>query len=243
MKKLKSLILTMCFMLLLGSSNIYATNRAIQYETTTSGTTSPPTATGKTELDGKIGEWDLNDSDKPNFDDYDDPNDIEGTIPESDKYFTISATVPVSMEFIVLESNSSAFGLFYSPEYTIKNNGSKTLSVKVKEINQDTSPSDPQKDVLYIERKIPGDNKSQMELCLKAIEGNNKEKDIPLYDLRSLNDNQKTLYSLNANESKKIKFDSDRWDLPWFESGKDEAEANFNLTLEFSVVTPSTATP
>ena len=81
-----------------------------------------------------------------------------------------------------------------------------------------------------------------MELCLKAIEGN-KEKDIPLYDLRSLNDNQKTLYSLSANESKKIKFDSDRWDLPWFESGKDEAEANFNLKLEFSVVTPSTVTP
>ena len=201
MKKLKSLILTMCFMMVVGISNVYATSRAIQYETTTSGTSSPPTAGGKTELDGQIGEWDPTDDSAPDFDGID-SSEIEGTIPGSDKYFTISATVPVSMEFIVLESNSSAFGLFYSPEYTIKNNGSKTLSVKVKEINQDITPSDPQKDVLYIERKIPGDNKSQMELCLKAIEGN-KEKDIPLYDLRSLNDNQKTLYSLSANESKK----------------------------------------
>ena len=81
-----------------------------------------------------------------------------------------------------------------------------------------------------------------MELLLTSFDGNNI-KEIPLYDLESLNEEEKVLFDLRENETKKVKFDSDRWDLPWFESGKDEAEANFNLKLEFSVVTPSTVTP
>lgn len=244
MKKLKSLILTMCFMIVVGSSNIYATNRAIHYQTTTSGTSSPPTASGKTELDGKIGEWDPDDSEKPNFDDYDDPNDIEGTIPESDKYFTISMTVPLNMEFSVLPVSSDPFGYFLSPEYGIKNNGSKTIRVKVKEMIQGVpyTLEEEDKTILYIDEEVPGDKKSQMELLLTAFDGN-KNKDIPLYDLDSLSEEEKVLFDLKQNETKKVKFDSDRWDLPWFESGKDEAEANFNLKLEFSVVTPSTVTP
>lgn len=245
MKKLKSLILTICFMIVVSSSNIYATNRAIQYETTTSGTTSPPTAGGKTELDGKIGEWDPNDSDRPNFDDYDDdPSNIEGTIPGSDKYFTISATVPISMEFIVLPNSHDYRGSFYSPEYTIKNNGSKTISVKVKNvINTTKSSISSDKDPLYVKKVVQGDGESQIELFLRAIDGNNK-KDIKLYgDLTQLAEEEKTLYSLEANETKQMKLYSDTWDLPWNESGKDEAEANFNLKLEFSVVTPSATTP
>lgn len=245
MKKLKSLILTMCFMIVVSSSNIYATNRAIHYQTTTSGTTSPPTASGKTELDGKIGEWDPNDSEKPNFDDSDDPSNIEGTIPGSDKYFTISVTVPTNMNFAVLPNRDKYRGVFYSPEYFIKNNGSKTISVKVKNVTESSISSSisSDKDPLYVKKVVQGDGESQIELFLRAIDGNNK-KDIKLYgDLTKLAEEEKTLYSLEANETKKMKLYADIWDLPWFESGKDEAEANFNLSLEFSVVTPSTTTP
>lgn len=241
MKKLKSLILTICFMIIVSSSNIYATNRAINYETTTSGTTSPPTASGKTELDGKIGEWDPDDSEKPNFDGIDD-SDIEGIIPGNDKYFTISATVPISMEFMVLPNSNDYRGSFYSPEYTIKNNGSKTIAVKVNRIQQNTNNTDQSKDVLYIEDVNSNDNRLQMELYLSDINTNNVKR-IPLHDLTSLNEEDKILFNLSQNETKKMKFDSDDWELPWVVSGKDEAETNFNLTLEFSVVTPSTVTP
>lgn len=241
MKKLKSLILTICFMIVVSSSNIYATNRAIQYETTTSGTTSPPTAGGKTELDGKIGEWDPNDSEKPDFDGIG-SSDIEGTIPGNDKYFTISATVPISMEFMVLPNSHDYRGSFYSPEYTIKNNGSKTIAVKVNRMKQNTNNTDQSKDVLYIEDVNSNDNRLQMELYLSDINTNNVKR-IPLHDLTSLNEEDKILFNLSQNETKKMKFDSDDWELPWVVSGKDEAETNFNLTLEFSVVTPSTVTP
>lgn len=241
MKKLKSLILTMCFMIVVSSSNIYATNRDIQYETTTSGTTSPPTAGGKTELDGKIGEWDPNDSDRPNFDGIED-SDIEGTIPGSDKYFTISVTTPLNMEFMVLHNSYNSMGSFYSPEYAIKNNGSKDISVKVKNISQDTKIASD-KAQLYIENRILGDGKSQIELFLRAIDGRNK-KDIKLYDdITNLTEEEKTLYTLSANETKRMKFYANMWDLPQYETDKDSAESNFNLTLEFSVVTPSTTAP
>lgn len=242
MKKSKSLILTTCFMIVVGSSNIYAINRAIDYDTTTSGTTSPPTAGGKTELDGKIGEWDPNDSDRPNFDGID-PSDIEGTIPGSDKYFTISVTVPTNMRFAVLPNTQLSRGSFYSPEYMIKNNGSKTITAKVKKMAQSQETVDPNKAPLYVEKMVQGDNKSQIELFLRAIDGKNK-KDIQLYgDLTQLTEEEKTLYNLEANEIKKMKFYARTWDLPQYEVRKDEAESNFTLSLEFSVVTPSTTTP
>lgn len=245
MKKLKSLILTICFMLAVSSTNIYATNRRIEYATTTSGTSSPPTASGKTELDGKIGEWDPDDSEKPNFDDYDDPSNIEGTIPGSDKYFTISVTVPTNMQFAVFHNTQNYRGSFYCPEYNIKNNGSKTISVKVKDVEDNAVSSiSSNRAPLYIGgNMIPGNNKAEMELFLTAIDGFNK-KNIRLYDDMSVfNDEEKTLYTLQANETKQMKLYSDLWDLPQYEVGKDEAEANFTLSLEFSVATPSTVTP
>lgn len=240
MKKLKSLILTMCFMIVVGSSNIYATNRAIDYDTT-SGTTSPPTAGGKTELDGKIGEWDPDDSEKPNFDGIDD-SDIEGTIPGDDDYFTISVTVPLEMNFVVLPSSSDYRGYFYSPEYNLKNNGSKTISVKVSSMNRDTSTPSQEKAILYVEKMIQGDDKAQIELFLTAIDGTRK-KNIRLYNIDSLSDEERTLYNLEANETKQMKFYSYKWDLPQHEVEKSEAGSNFSLGLEFSVVTPSTTTP
>lgn len=242
MKKLKSLILTMCFMVVVSSSNIYATNRAIDYETTTSGTSSPLTAGGKTELDGKIGEWDPNDSDKPNFDGIEN-SDIEGTIPNSNDYYTISATVPLEMNFMVLPHSQTVFGVFISPEYTVKNNGSKTITVKLKNMDQNTNaPLDPNKDKLYIGPKIINDRNCQLELILTAIDNKN-EKDIELYNFSSLSDQEKVLYDLEANEIKKMKFKAERWELPNFEVGKDEVEANFTLDFEFSISDANPSNP
>ncbi len=48
-----------------------------------------------------------------------------------DDYYTISVTVPLNMEFYVLPNSQLAMGNFYSPTYTIKNNGSKNISVNI----------------------------------------------------------------------------------------------------------------
>ncbi len=90
----------------------------------------PVTKNESTILDGEIGEWDLELDDKPNFSD-ENLDEIEGRIPNEDDYYTISVTVPVNMEFYVLPNSQLAFGSFYSPMYTIKNNGSKNISVSL----------------------------------------------------------------------------------------------------------------
>lgn len=242
MKKLKSLILTMCFMMIVGSSNIYATNRSIEYATTTSGTSSPHTASGKTELDGKIGEWDPNDSEKPDFDGIG-SSDIEGTIPGNDDYFTISVTVPTNMEFMVLPNSQDYRGSFFSPEYTIKNNGSKNITVKAKTMTRDSNTViDSNIAPLYVGKRVQGDNEMQIELMLTAIDGWDK-KNIRLYDMGSLNEDEKILYNLGENETKKVKFYAKNWDLLKYEVKQEEAKSNFSLSLEFSVATPSTTTP
>ncbi len=242
MKKLKSLILTMCFMIVVSTSNIYATNRAIHYQTTTSGTSSPPTASGKTELDGKIGEWDPNDSEKPDFSGID-SSDMEGTIPNSGDYYTISVTVPLEMNFMVLPYTQNPFGAFISPEYALKNNGSKTVTAKVRGMQQNTSSiSVPQDELLYVDEKTPGDHKTQIELVLSAIDGQTR-KDVNLYEFDTLTDDEKVLYDLRANEEKKIQFNSDAWELPNFEVGKDEVQSNFNLSLEFSISDDNPSNP
>lgn len=201
--------------------------------------TTPPSGSGNTELDGKIGEWDPGNQDQPNFDDSD--LEIEGQKPGSGDYFTISVTVPTSMEFTVLPNSNLAFGYFYSPEYTIKNNGSKNITAKVRSFVVDTSVSNEADEAeLYIEPVVGGNGKTQMELRLTAINEADKynNKNIDLFTLNSLNDEEKTLFSLRKNEIKKVKFSSERWELPWFESDKKSAKSAYTLGLEFSIANP-----
>ncbi len=121
-KKIKCLILIVA--LFIARSQLYVFSETNSGELSNNGNVTPtPPKEGTTILDGQIGEWDPNDSDAPNFEQ--EGLEIEGSKPTQGQYYTISVTVPVSMEFFVLPNSYLPFGSFYSPEYSITNNGSK----------------------------------------------------------------------------------------------------------------------
>lgn len=195
----------------------------------------PQGAEKNVELDGQIGEWDPTDNDAPNFEE---PNlEIDGNKPEQNDYYTISVTVPLNMEFYVLPNSQLPFGSFFSPEYEITNNGSKTLEVKINKFGE----PDPKMKLASDETKLvvgkvnPGDGITQMELKLLAIDtlDKNNNKEIDLTD-ENLSVNGK-LYELTKNETKKLKFSAERWELPQMESNKDKAISNFTARFEFSI--------
>ena len=236
-KKIKCLILIVA--LFIARSQLYVFS-----ETQNSGSNNNQNITGEAPregnviLDGQIGEWDPIDVSAPDFSDTN--LEIEGNKPTAGQYFTISVTVPISMEFFVLPNSQLAFGSFYSPEYSITNNGSKTLDVKLNSFaRQESTRTASDETPLYIEELNPGDNKTQMELRLSAIDSINpsSNKDIDLTRITSLQTSEKTLYELQKNETKKVKFSADRWELPEYESGKDKAISNFTAGFEFSIKT------
>lgn len=206
--------------------------------TTPSGTTQTNNTT--TVLDGEIGEWDPTITDKPDFNNPD--IDIDGKKPEVDEYFTISATVPLNMEFFVLPSSQSEFGNFFSPTYKIKNNGSKDLVVKLSSFARDNSIANSQNDApLYVEKLKPGDGETQIELKLCTVDDlywNRFSKEIDLTDITNLSDDDRTLCELSMNEEKSIKFQASRWEIPKYESKKQNAISNFEAVLEFSIKQP-----
>ena len=96
------------------------------------------------ELDGGIGEWGPDkDKNLPNF------NGTEGSEkpgvdnePQKGEYFTISATVPLNMEFLIKNENengSSPNGKFITPYYKVTNNGSHKLKVHFESFEYATS--------------------------------------------------------------------------------------------------------
>ena len=104
-----------------------------------------------TVLDGEIGEWDPTLDDNPDFNNPE-LDEIDGHIPTENEYYTISVTVPLNMEFMVLPNSQSAFGNFYSPVYTIKNNGSKKISVNLSSFErQNNIASSNDTTPLYVE--------------------------------------------------------------------------------------------
>lgn len=213
-------------------------------ETSSPNTTN--TQDNSTILDGEIGEWDPNLDDNPDFDN-EDIDEIDGHKPQDDEYYTISVTVPLDMEFYVLPNSQLALGSFYSPIYTIKNNGSKNISVA---INSFVQENDVQNNVdsdaapLYVEKLNDKDGKTQMELKMCAIDKldvwSKVSKEIDLTEINELQDTDKELYVLSANETKGIKFSSERWELPQNEAHKDKAISNFRAGFVFSVVRPET---
>lgn len=209
----------------------------IPYYTFAESTINKTTASegGNTTLDGEIGEWDPNMEDAPDFSGI---TDIEGSIPNEREYFTISVTVPLHMEFYVLPHSQLAFGSFYSPEYTIKNNGSKTVVAKINSFSMENSEETDTNDPLYIEKVVGGDGRTQMELKMNAVENldsNGKSKEVDLTKLNTLSEEEKTLYELQANETKKVKFVSDNWELPQYESNKETASSSYLAGFEFSI--------
>lgn len=182
-------------------------------------------------LDGEIGEWDLGISDKPNFNDTE--VEVDGKLPEEGEYYTISVTVPLNMEFIALNYS------FYSPVYTIKNNGSKNISVKLSTFSRkkNTTLNDENTVPLYVEEVNRDDDRNQIELKMCTIEDlNNSVKVNKEIDLTNLTE-ETELYRLSANQKKGVTFDSKRWDIPKITSENGKATSDFICKFIVSIVT------
>ena len=216
--KFKILILLMCFISINQYSlNVFADTPSDDIPSvntpSTENTNSPTNKNNSsTVLDGEIGEWDPTLDDNPDFNNPE-LDEIDGHIPTENEYYTISVTVPLNMEFMVLPNSQSAFGNFYSPVYTIKNNGSKKISVNLSSFErQNNIASSNDTTPLYVEQINPTDNKTQMELRMCAIEDLNDRrinKEIDLTKLSTLSPQDKELYVLNSNQEKGIKFAAD----------------------------------
>ena len=220
--KFKILILLMCFISINQYSlNVFADTPSDDIPSvntpSTENTNSPTNKNNSsTVLDGEIGEWDPTLDDNPDFNNPE-LDEIDGHIPTEDEYYTISVTVPLNMEFMVMQDGKSAFGKFFSPTYTVKNNGSKNISVKIKSFEPQSGTNDQDTTTLYIDRLNPGDGKTQMELklgVLNDLDLSEFNKEIDLTQIDTLSQAEQELFNLEANQVKKFKFTSTRWEIP-----------------------------
>lgn len=203
-------------------------------------------ANPEVELDGAIGPWEPNSSDMPNFNGVAN-GDIIGTKPSDDKLFKISVTVPLNMNFVIVNENengSSPFGKFVSPYHSITNNGTYPLNVSVKSFNTaraSNSSGDEasiinteQVETLYVEEPRSNDGKVQMRLSLNydRPQQGTYLKSIGLHNLSEATD--KTLGEIGSNETARIYYRSDLWETPKSENKTTDVVSNFNLILSFS---------
>lgn len=261
----KSLILGVLCTLINFSSITEANSIKYLAETTSSGTpdldgnevgggvVNPPNSNGnvdkvesanpEVELDGVIGPWEPNNKDMPNFGDIED-GDLIGTKPNDENLFKISVTVPLNMEFVIMnESISSFYGKFISPYYSIINNGTYPLNVSLNSFETvDDSSSDSiirttnsdRDNKLYVEEPQSGNNKVQMRLSLNYDRPQQGRylKTIGLHNLSEATD--KTLGEIGSNETARIYYRSDLWETPASEGITEDVVSNFNLILSFS---------
>ncbi len=203
-------------------------------------------ANPEVELDGAIGPWEPNSSDMPNFNGVAN-GDIIGTKPSDDKLFKISVTVPLNMDFVIVNENkngSSPFGKFVSPYHSITNNGTYPLNVSIKSFNTaraSNSSGDEasiinteQVETLYVEEPISNDGKVQMRLSLNydRPQQGTYLKTIGLHNLSEATD--KTLGEIGSNETARIYYRSDLWETPKSEGVETDVVSNFSLILSFS---------
>lgn len=203
-------------------------------------------ANPEVELDGAIGPWEPNSSDMPNFNGVAN-GDIIGTKPSDDKLFKISVTVPLNMNFVIVNENengSSPFGKFVSPYHSITNNGTYPLNVSIKSFNTaraSNSSGDEasiinteQVETLYVEEPISNDGKVQMRLSLNydRPQQGTYLKTIGLHNLSEATD--KTLGEIGSNETARIYYRSDLWETPKSENKTTDVVSNFSLILSFS---------
>lgn len=203
-------------------------------------------ANPEVELDGAIGPWEPNSSDMPNFNGVAN-EDIIGTKPSDDKLFKISVTVPLNMDFVIVNENqngSSPFGKFVSPYHSITNNGTYPLNVSLNSFTRADESSNSSgtartnsssKDTkLYVEEPQAGNNKVEMRLNLNydRPEQGTYLKTINLHNLSQTTD--KTLGEIGSNETARIYYRSDLWETPKSEGIETDVVSNFSLILSFS---------
>lgn len=219
------------------------------------------------ELDGGIGEWGPDKDNKlPNF------NGTEGSEkpgvdnePQKGEYFTISATVPLNMEFLIKNENengSSPNGKFITPYYKVINNGSHKLKVHFESFEYATSSTTKTSGLItenleklyVVDNPTPNNNKVEMKLNLTYDRPSNSYlKRINLVPpensstitsrlLKSSNSVEQELGELDPNEQARLYYGSDLWESPKSENVTKGVEANFNLKLAFSIEGKTTET-
>lgn len=206
-------------------------------------------ANPEVELDGAIGPWEPNSSDMPNFNGVAN-GDIIGTKPSDDKLFKISVTVPLNMNFVIVNENengSSPFGKFVSPYHSITNNGTYPLNVslnsftRVNESNNSASSartdSSTKDTKLYIREPKAGNNKVEMRLSLN-YDRPQQGTYLKTINLNSENTNRTSeenkLGEIGSNETARIYYRSDLWETPKSEGIETDVVSNFSLILSFS---------
>lgn len=214
-------------------------------------------ANPEVELDGAIGPWEPNSSDMPNFNGVAE-GDIIGTKPSDDKLFKISVTVPLNMDFVIVNENkngSSPFGKFVSPYHSITNNGTYPLNVSIKSFDTaraSNSSGDEasiinteQVETLYVEEPRSNDGKVQMRLSLN-YDRPQQGTYLKTIDLHTLNKNRTSeeskLGEIGSNETARIYYRSDLWETPKSENKTTDVVSNFNLILSFSTQNTNSGT-
>lgn len=236
--------------------------------TTAPSPSTPPENKGSNnvELDGGIGEWGPGKDDKlPNFNETtgSEKLDVDNAL-QKGQYFTISATVPLNMEFLIKNENengSSPNGKFITPYYKVINNGSHKLKVHFESFeyanSKTTKTSDLVKEELeklyVVDNPTPKNNMVEMKLNLTYDRPSNSYlKRIDLIPtnsptitsrlLKSSNSVEQELGELDPNEQARLYYGSDLWESPKSENVTKGVEANFNLKLAFSIEGKTTET-
>lgn len=219
------------------------------------------------ELDGGIGEWGPGKDDKlPNFNETtgSEKLDVDNAL-QKGQYFTISATVPLNMEFLIKNENengSSPNGKFITPYYKVTNNGSHKLKVHFESfeyaaskttktsglVKEDLAPlyvvSQPQKNNGKVEMKLNLTYDRPSNSYLKRIDlvPPTNSPTITSRLLKSSNSVEQELGELDPNEQARLYYGSDLWESPKSEGINKGVEANFNLKLAFSIEGKTTET-
>lgn len=237
--------------------------------TTTTPNTPLPNKGGRNnvELEGGIGEWGPNkDNSLPNFNEAEssDKTEIDNKLQEG-QYFTISATVPLKMEFLIQNRNENGLaseGKFITPYYKVTNNGSHKLKVHFESFEYANSKATKTSDLLkeeleplYVVSQLQKNNgKVEMKLNLTYDRPSNSYlKRINLVPpensstitsrlLKSSNSVEQELGELDPNEQARLYYGSDLWESPKSEGITKGVEANFNLKLAFSIEGKTTET-
>lgn len=219
------------------------------------------------ELEGGIGEWGPNkDNSLPNFNEAEssDKTEIDNKLQEG-QYFTISATVPLKMEFLIQNRNEnglSSEGKFITPYYKVINNGSHKLKVHFESfeyanskttktsdlVKEDLAPlyvvSQPEKNNKKVEMKLNLTYDRPSNSYLKRINLVPPENSSTITSrlLKSSNSVEQELGELDPNEQARLYYGSDLWESPKSEGITKGVEANFNLKLAFSIEGKTTET-
>ena len=206
-------------------------------------------ANPEVELDGAIGPWESGKDGMPNFENIE-SGDLIGEKPSEENLFKISVTVPLNMNFVIVNEDKhgySHFGKFVSPYHSITNNGTYPLNVAIKSfetVSSSNSSDDgtsflnsEQVETLYVEEPTANDGKVQMRLSLN-YDRPQQGTYLKTIDLHTLNTNRTSeenkLGEIGSNETARIYYRSDLWETPKSEGIETDVVSNFNLILSFS---------